>query len=114
HARLRLFPSRQIVYFTAVQAIAYADFDFIETIENIEFRKRQAVDAAGQYGLPHQYRVEPPAAAGPPCDDTALLAPFAKNFANRMLHLVGGERTESDPRRICLAYAEHIVDCVRP
>src|SRR4029079_5258829 len=112
--RLGLFASWKIVDFTAIQPIADANLDLVETIEDVELGERKAVNSAGQHSLPHKHGVEPAAAAGGPGHAADLTAPRTERFADAIVHLVGGKRTEPDARRVGLADTKHIVDGIRP
>src|SRR5262249_20357581 len=72
--RRGLLACRQVVDLAPVKTIAYAGLDVLPPVEDIELGEREAVDAAGANGLPHQHGVEP-AAAPRPAGDGAELAP---------------------------------------
>src|SRR5580704_19279837 len=107
--RLRVLAGRQIIDLAAVEPIADADFDLVEAVEDVELGQRQTVDAARPHRLPHQHGIEPTAASRPAGHDAEFLAAFTQHSADLVL-LFRGERTLADPRRIGLAYAEHIAD----
>ena len=84
----------------------------VEAVENIEFCQRQAGDAAGADGLPHQHGVEPAAAPLAAGVDAEFLAAPADLLADLVVQF-GRERPLADPGRIGLADAEHIADRAR-
>src|SRR6476659_1069842 len=102
-----------MIDFLAVQPVADADLDAVETIEDIQLGQRQTMDAAGPHRLAHQHRIEPAAAPLASGVDTEFLAATADLLAGLMVQL-GGERPLADPGRVCLANAEHIADRARP
>ena len=89
HPGLGALAGRQMVDFLAVQHVAGADLDRVEAVENIELGQRQAVDAAGADGLPHQHGIEPAAAALAPGVDAELLAAAADLLADLVVSSVG-------------------------
>ncbi len=109
---LGVLARRKIVDFAAVEAIADAELDLVEAVEDVELGQSDALDAAGADRLPHQHGVEPAAAARPAGDDAELLALGAERLAD-LVELLGRERPGADPRRVGLADAEHVADRVR-
>src|SRR6202012_4224403 len=112
YPRLRALADRQMVDLLAVQPIADADLDAVEAIENIELGQRQAVDAAGADGLPHQHRVEPAGAPLAPGVDAEFLATAADLLADLVLQL-GWKRPLADPGRVGLADAQNVANAAR-
>src|SRR5262249_43510959 len=110
---LRALAGREMVDLLAVQPIAGADLDRLKAVEDVEFRQRQAVDAAGADRLADQHCVEPAAASGTPRIGTELAAALADLAADGVV-LLGRERTLADPGRVGLAQAEHIADRAGP
>src|ERR1700680_3341757 len=104
---------RKIVDFPAIQAIANAHLDAVEPIKDIELGERNPVNAARPDGLPHKYRVEPPATPPPPCDRPELISAIPDQLTD-LIVLLGRERAVADPRRVGLANAEHVTDRVGP
>src|SRR5277367_89782 len=96
---LSVFAGRQVIDLAAVEPIADADFDLVETVEDVELGQRQTVDAARPHRLPYQHGIEPTAASRPAGHDAELLAAFAQHPADLVL-LLRGERTLADSRRI--------------
>src|SRR5271169_1879509 len=101
-----------MVDFLAIQYIAVADLDGVETIENIKLGQRQAVDAAGPHALAHQRRIEPAAAPLAPGIDAEFLAAAADLLADLIMQF-GRKWALADPGRIGLAYPQDIVDRAR-
>src|SRR6185369_7826923 len=97
--RLRALARRQIVDFLAVQHVANADLDAVETVENVELGQRQAVDAAGSHGLAHQHGIEPAAAPLAPGIGAELAATLADLAANLVVQF-GRERPLADAGRV--------------
>ena len=93
--RLGVLAGRKIVDFPPVQAIADANLDLVEAVEDIELGQRQPVDAAGAHRLAHQHRVEPAAAPRPPGDR----AEFAAALADQLRRSRCPARSETAPRR---------------
>src|ERR1700680_2354963 len=79
---LRTLAGGQMIDLLAVQPIADTDLDAGEAIEKVECGQRQAVDAAGADGLPHQHRVDPATAALASGVDAEFLATAADQFAD--------------------------------
>src|SRR4029077_3395554 len=97
--RLRGGACRKIVDFTPVESIADADFYLVEPIEDIELGQRQAIDAAGARGLPHQHGIEPAAAARAARHRAELAAALAEQPPCLVL-LLGREWPLAHPRRV--------------
>src|SRR5437763_4557535 len=108
----RALGSRKVVDFGTVQAVSDANFDLLETVEDIEFGEGQPGDAAGTDGLPHQYGIEPAATARPPRDRSEL-APALSQAGSDLVLLLGRERPLSYPRAIRLADSEDVTDRAR-
>src|SRR5690606_12282313 len=87
HARLRALARREIVDPLAVELVADADPDRLETIENVELGERDAVDARGAHGLSNERGVEPAATALAARDDAELVALPAQKLARLVVEL---------------------------
>ena len=97
----------QIVVGHAVQIIADADFQFLESVEHVQFGQRNAGHARYRKRLPHQHGVKPAAAALTPGDRAEFMTAFAKPLADIVVQF-GGERSGSDARGIGLGNSEYI------
>ena len=93
--------------------IANAHLDFLQAIEHIELRKRDALNAGGLDGLAHQHRIKPAAAALAACHRAKLAAALANPFAH-IIGLFRRERPRAHARRVGLADAKHIVTADGP
>src|ERR1700722_12347779 len=62
---------------------------------------------------PQGHRVEP-AAAPPTTCDRAEFVPDARQMLAVFVEQLGRERARTDPRRISLADAEHVIEYARP
>src|ERR1700722_15615489 len=88
-----------LVAHLAVNAIAGADWDLSETVENIHLGYHQPFGPVDLVGVAQEWQIEPSAAAGPSGHCSILLAAGAQQIAAFAPDL-GGERS--------LAYAGHI------
>src|SRR5581483_10977679 len=107
--RLRVLARGKVIDFFAVEPIADAYLDLVETIENVELGQRQAVYAAGANRLQHQHGIKPAATPRPPGNDTVFLAALAERLAD-LVELLGREGARADARRIGFADAQHVAD----
>src|SRR3546814_6967090 len=89
----------EIIELFAVQAIADADFHFIEAVEHVQFGECDPGDAGDRRRLPYQHRIEPAAAALSTGDGAEFVAPLAEPGAGGVVKL-GRERPRSDAGRI--------------
>ena len=105
--RLRTLRSRQIVDLMPIQPVADADFHFVEPVEHVQLRQRDAVDAAHLHRLAHQAGVEPAAAAWPAGHCAELMAALAEKPAD-LIDLLGGEGPLTHAGGIGLGDAEHM------
>src|SRR3546814_10475276 len=85
----------EIIELFAVQAIADADFHFIEAVEHVQFGECDPGDAGDRRRLPYQHRIEPAAAALSTGDGAEFVAPLAEPGAGGVVKL-GRERPRSD------------------
>src|SRR5580698_3058406 len=106
-----MFAGGKIVDLLAVELVTDADLNLVESVEDIQLRQREAVDAAGPHRLAHQHCVEPPAAPRPSGHDAEFLAALAKRLAD-LVELFGGERSRADACGVSFADAENIADRV--
>src|SRR5690606_27692764 len=72
---------RQVVDILAVQLVADADLQFVETVEDVELGQRDAGNAVGGDRLAHRRRVEPAAAALAARDRAEFMALLAEELA---------------------------------
>src|SRR3546814_8678692 len=85
----------EIIELFAVQAIADADFHFIEAVEHVQFGECDPGDAGDRRRLPYQHRIEPAAAALSTGDGAEFVAPLAEPGAGGVVKL-GRERPRSE------------------
>src|SRR5947209_6406809 len=72
---------RQIIELPAVDSVAGADLHRLEAVEDVEFGKCYAGNAADPDRLPHEHGVEPPAAAFAPGNGTEFVSALAELLA---------------------------------
>ena len=80
--RLQGRASRQAANNFPVQAIARADFDFLQSVQNVQLGQGDACNAARDNGLAHHDGVKPSAAALTACYRPKLMAAFAETLAD--------------------------------
>src|SRR5690606_22675424 len=111
--RLSALARGEIIDRLTVEPVADADLDGLETVEDVELRERDAVDAGGAHGLAHEGGVEPAAAALAARNHPELLALLPDELAG-LVEQLGRERPLAHPGRISLGDAEHVVDGAGP
>src|ERR1700738_2212884 len=79
---LRRLACRQSADALAIEMIADADLDLLETVKNIELRQGNTVYPRGFYRLAHEHRVEPAATPAPPRVGSEFTPPVAHPLAN--------------------------------
>ena len=62
----------------ALEAVAGADRDLVELVEDVELRDRERVEAVDAHGVAHRDRVEPAAAPRPAGGRAVLAAALAQ------------------------------------
>src|SRR5215472_16126799 len=97
----------------SAELIRDAQFDLVEAVEHVKLRQCNAVDAACDDRLTHQYGIEPAAAALASRDG----AEFGAARAETLPGCVGQfrrERTFAHARRVGFDDAKHITHIARP
>ena len=97
----------------AVQFIRHADFDFIQTVENIKLGQGQSVNPPDFDGLTYHHGVEPSAAAFAPRGGAEFMADTAQCFAD-VIELFGRERPRPDAGGVGFCNTQNIPDRFRP
>src|SRR5215469_18568550 len=93
----------------STDAVAYADLQFGQAVEHVDFGEHEALDAAHLHRLAHEGGVEPSAAAAAAGDGAELMAAVAKHGA-RFVGEFGGERPRADAGAVGLGDPEDEAD----
>lgn len=105
--RLRALACRKVIDFLSVKLVADADFQLVETIENIELGQRDAGNTIGGDRLAHQRGIEPATTTLATGNSAELMTFFAEELADFVMQF-GRERAFADAGGVSLGDAENI------